>query len=181
MSRCLTIVIIGSLAVCVSCGALGYFWLRHSTTAVSNEMASVVATQVTGSLGPQDLASGAIVLTEDDLGVNTYITLDGSCGFNVTNGDAEIYGVKTEITPTGILIGCGGARYSAVPVVADGRVQLTQIEASNDLMRLVFSKDNLKKGVEEGINNALAAKGLTPTELTLQNDSLTIMTKGAQL
>jgi hypothetical protein len=179
MPRWAAILIIGSLAVCVACGALVYVLWHRTTTVVANEMASVVATQVTGSIRQQDLAIGTIVLTEDDLDVNTVIALDDSCGFNVINSDAEIYGVVTEITPAGITLGCAGATYSAVPVVADGRVQLSEMESSNELMRFVISKDKLKDGVEKGINGALEAEGLTPTGLTLQNGSITITTTGA--
>ena len=181
MPRWVVILIVGSLAVCVTCASLGVVFWRRAGSAVSNEMANVIATQVADNIGTRALATGEIVLTEDDLDVNTHTTSDGSCGFNVVNSDAEIYGVTTEITPAGILFGCAGARYSAVPVVLDSRVQLTQIETSNGVMDFVFSKDKLKKGVEEGINSALAAKGVTPTGLTLQNGSITILIEGAAL
>jgi hypothetical protein len=181
MPRWVAIIIVGSLAVCVTCGSLGFVFWRKAQSSVSNEIASVIATQVADNIGARALATGEIVLTEDDLDVNTFITLDGSCGFNVTNGDAEIYGVTTEITPTGIRFGCAGAMYSAVPVILDGRVQLTQFETSNVMMNFVISQDKLKKGVEEGINSALAAKGVTPTGLTLRNGSITILIEGAAL
>src|SRR5215216_1252357 len=181
MPRWVVIIIVGSLSVCVTCGSLGFLFWRKAQSSVSNEIASVIATQVADNIGTRTLATGEIVLTEDDLDVNTFITLDGSCGFNVTNGDAEIYGIKTEITPTEILFGCAGARYSAVPVVSDSRVQLTEIETSSGVMDFAFSKDKLKKGVEEGINSALAAKEVTPTGLTLRNGSITILIEGAVL
>jgi hypothetical protein len=65
-------------------------------------------------------------------------------------------------------------------VIADGRVELTEVEASNRLMDFVISKGNITNGVEQGINSALDAKGLQPTEITLQNGSLTIMTTGGR-
>jgi hypothetical protein len=181
MPRWAVILVVSVLAVCITCVALGFVIRRWTGSAVSTEMANVIATQVTGNIGVSALAAGEIVLTENDLDVNTHTTSDGSCGFNVVNSDAEIYGVTTEITPAGITFSCAGGTYSAVPVVIDFQVQLTEIEASNVVIGVVFSKDKLMKGVEAGINGALAAKGVTPTGLTLQNGSITILLEGAAL
>src|SRR5215216_4498489 len=87
MPRWVVIIIVGSLSVCVTCGSLGFLFWRKAQSSVSNEIASVIATQVADNIGTRTLATGEIVLTEDDLDVNTFITLDGSCGFNVTNGN----------------------------------------------------------------------------------------------
>ena len=177
MPRWVIVLIIGFLVICVGCASLGFVFRRWTGSAVSNEMANVIATQVTGNIGVTALAAGEIVLTEIDLDVNTHTIDDGSCGFNVVNGDAEIYGVTTEITPAGITFGCAGGTYSAVPVVIDGQVHLTEIDTSNAVIGVVLSKDKLMNGVEEGINGALDAKDVTPIEIALESGQLTILTE----
>jgi hypothetical protein len=179
MPRWILGIISGCLVLCVGCGALFLMFLRHEQTVVAQAMANVIATQVADNIGSRALRTGQIVLTEEDLDVNTAISLDGSCGVNVINSDAEIYGVTTEITTAEIAFSCVDARYSAVPVVQDGRVELTEIQGPSGVMRFVFSKDKLKQGFEKGINDALAANGVKPTGITLQSGSVTILTESA--
>jgi hypothetical protein len=182
MARLAAIILGGTLVLCVACGTLVYLFWNHEQTVVAQKVANVIATQVADNFGTSALETDQIVLTEDDLDVNTSIALDGSCGFNVTGGDAEIYGVTTEITPSKIAFGCAGeSMYSAIPVVHDGRVELTKFKTSSIITEIIFSKGKLKMGVEKGINDALAAKGVKPVGITLERGSMTILTEGAAI
>lgn len=181
MARLALIIVGGTLVLCVACAALVVVYWRKAETSVSTEIAHVITTQVEDNIGASALKTGQVVLTEDDLDINTVTSLDGSCGFNVINSDAEIYGVTTEITTTEIAFGCIGAEYSAVPVIQDDRVVLTNIAASNGVTNFIFSKEKLKKGFEAGINDALAAKGVKPTGITLKNGSMTILMDDAKI
>jgi hypothetical protein len=169
------VVIGGCLVLCVGCAALAVVLWRNAETSVSNEIASVIATQVVDNIG----TSRKVVLSEEDLDINTYITLDGSCGFNVTNGNAEIYGMKTEISKTKITFGCAEVEYSAVPVVQDGRIVVANIDASNGVMNMVFPKGKLKGALERGLNDAMAARSVKPVGITLRDGSMTILVEGA--
>src|SRR3712207_7517331 len=57
------------------------------------------------------------------------------CGFNVTNNQATIYGVTTDIDPDGVSIFCI-VTYSAVPVISGGRVDLTQVRSEEHTSEL---------------------------------------------
>jgi hypothetical protein len=184
MPRWLLIVLVAPLGLCVVCGSLGYFValpkVRHaisdSQAAVADEMAAAVATSVSNAIAAQSLPEGQLVLTPTDINVNNAnASTPGQCGFNVSNLATRIYGVQTEISPAGIAILCV-VTYSAVPVVADGRVDLIQVAVSENAARFVFPKERFEEGVEEGINRALSAAHLTPTALTLADGLLTITT-----
>jgi hypothetical protein len=173
MPRWLGILLVGSLAVFVTCVMLAIVMWSRAGSAVSHEVASVIATQVADN---SDRETGEIVLTEADLDINNIVSFNGSCGVNLMVGNAEIYGVITEITPSDISFVCADKKYSAVPVVVDGLVQLTAFEGPGGMIRLVLPRGKLKAGVEKGINDALAARGVTPTGIILHNGSITILT-----
>jgi len=184
MPRWLLIVLVAPLGLCVVCGSLGYFValprirtsISESQAAVADEMADAVAASVSRAIAAQSLADGQLVLTPADLDVNnTVATASGQCGFNVNTVAARIYGVTTQFSPTALSIFCV-VTYSALPVVADGRIDLTQVAVSENAARFVFPKERFEEGMEEGINRALAAAGLTPTALSLDVDALTITT-----
>jgi hypothetical protein len=180
MPRWVTGIIIGAGVLLIACASFAYVLRHRADSAVAREIASVVAPQVVASISPSDIALGQLVLTEDDLDINNALSLDGSCGFTLSNDGTQIYGVTTEITPAGITFDCASINtYSAVPVVEDGRVELTEIESANSLMKFIFSKDSLGKGFEQGVNSALETKGLTPISITLANGTMTILTEKA--
>ncbi|HEY7031283.1 MAG TPA: hypothetical protein VH482_08160 [Thermomicrobiales bacterium] len=184
MPRWLVIVLAAPLGLCVLCGSLGYFValpkiqhsLSESQAAAADVMADAVATSVSHAITTQSPLDGQLVLTPTDIDVNnTVATAPGRCGFNVNNVATTIYGVETEISPSGLSIFCI-VTYSAVPVVTDGRIDLTQVTVSANAARFVFPKERFEEGVEEGINRALTTAGLTPISLSLADDSLTIAT-----
>jgi hypothetical protein len=180
MGRWVLIIIGGSLALCLGCVVIGVFVVRpRAQSAVASAMADAIATSAAGSISTSALATGELVLTADDLDVNNAISYSGSCGISVTNQETAIYGITTEITPAGIFVGCEGGNYSAVPVVKDGRVEITEIEVSTGVLKVFLSKNNFEKGMEEGINRALAANKLTPIAITLDDGAMTILTEGA--
>ncbi|MEA2525886.1 MAG: hypothetical protein QOF73_3113 [Thermomicrobiales bacterium] len=175
MPRWVVIVIVAPLALCVTCASLGYFvLLPRMRGAVAKEMANAVATSVSSSIVPGEFPTGRLVLTAADLNVNNEF-VPGECGFQVTNDGTRIYGVVTQISPSGIALVCG-VTYSAVPVVENGRVELTQVVVSRGAANFVLPKGKFAEGMENGINRALESNGLTPAAIALQHDSMTIMT-----
>jgi hypothetical protein len=184
MPRWLLIVLVAPLGLCVVCGSLGYFValpkirssIAESQAAVADVMADAVATSVSRAIAAQSSSDGQLVLTPTDIDVNnTAAPASRQCGFNVGNVATRIYGVETAINPSGISIFCI-VTYAAVPVVTAGRVDLTQVTVSESAARFVFPMERFAEGVENGINRALLAAGLTPTSLTLGDGSLTIAT-----
>jgi hypothetical protein len=87
----------------------------------------------------------------------------------------------TEIGPAGIALALPGVRYSGVPVVENGRLELTEVKAANDGRELVLSEDVFERGMEGGINRALHAHQLTPTAIALDEGSMTIRTEPTDL
>ena len=181
MPRWVPVLIVTPLALCIGCGSLGYFVLWPKLTnqiqsALAEEMANAVAASVSDKIERTPLPSNRFVLTRADIDVNNAVfEASDQCGFNVTNNRATIYGVETELSPAGVSIVCL-VTYSAVPVITDGRVDLTQVTVSEGTARFVFPKERFEEGMEAGINRALATAGLTPTALTLDTGLLPIAT-----
>jgi hypothetical protein len=181
MRRCCLWIVVAALGLCVGCAGLGYFLaLPRFQSAAADQMAESVATSVAGRLAGSAGAAGTLVLREADIDVNND-DADG-CGINVDNAGTRIYGVVTEIRETGITLRCSGNQdlsYSAVPVVEDGRVELTEVTTSSNWMRFLLPKEKFADGLEEGINQALDARGLRPVSIELRDGSMAIRTESA--
>jgi hypothetical protein len=172
------------LALCVMGTNLGYFvvlpGIRHavekSQTAVSNAMAEAVSSSILVNIEEIGRRPGQLVITAADLNVNND-DVPGESGIETGPSGTRIWGVVTEIGPTGITLTVGdGVTYSAVPVLEGGRIAFTEAEVSTALMRLLLSKEGFARGMELGINGALDTLGLTPTAIRLDDGILVITT-----
>lgn len=188
----LVLVIVAPLALCVGVASLGYVVVRpliktvqaELQSAATNEMAESVFRSVSRRIEESDRAThgqtgtGALVLSANDLDVNN-ATVPGEMGIEVGSGGARIYGVVVEISPAGIALVMPGVTYTGVPVVKDGRVDLTRIRASDDALGFVFSEEMFEESLEGGINRALARYRLRPTSVTLRHGSMIVQTEPA--
>ena len=183
MPRWALILIVSPLVLCVSCAVVGYLvvWPRVKT-ATSDQLADAMADAVFGSLSNRiaatALQSGDLVIRAADLAVNNAV-VPGEAGFETGTDGTWIYGVVTEVSPAGIALLLPGVTYSGVPVVADGRVEITDIETADNLLGFILTEETFERGLEEGINRALAAHGLTPTAIALGSGRLAIQTDAA--
>ena len=168
----------GLLLLAGGCAALGYFvvvpWYRGTQTAVSDEIANMIAFQVSGQIAGG--AGNRLVLDALDLDINNAL-VPGEAGVESGTNGTRIYGFVTGIDPTGITLGIGQEPfYSAVPVASAGRIELTEVTGTNLGLRAFLSADAFANGMETGINRALEEHGLRATALTLRSGSLTIQT-----
>jgi hypothetical protein len=181
MRRCCLWIVVASLGLCVGCAGLGYFLaLPRFQSAAADQMAEAVATSVADRIAASTGAAGTLVLRGADIDVNNDSA--SGCGINVDNSGTRIHGVETEISSSGITLRCAESddlAYSAVPVVEDGRVVLTEVTTSSNWMRFLLPSDKFARGVEAGLNQALEARGLRPVSITLRSGSMAIVTEAA--
>jgi hypothetical protein len=177
MPRWVWIIIGTPLALCAICGYLFFAVIKpHFHAALEKEMANAVATSVSESMGTK--VQQPLVITPADLNVNNSES-SGECGFTTSTSGTTIYGVRTGIDRSGITIVCGGMTYSGKPIVKDGRVDLTEVKVSSGAVGILFPKESFETGMENGINRALEARGMTPTQLTLYDGWMTIRTESS--
>lgn len=192
MRGCVLGITIGSLALCMAVAAFGIFvaWpklrtaVSESQAAVTAEMADAVFLSVSRRIQASEIPAGGqiggneLVLTATDLNVNN-VVVPGEVGVETGTFGTRIYGIVTEIGVEGISLELPGVTYSGVPVVEDGRVELTQIQAGDDVLGFIFSEDIFEQSMEEGMNRALEAHALRPISISLRHGSMTILTERA--
>jgi hypothetical protein len=174
------------LVLCVGCASAGYFvawpWLsdqlHQGQEAVADEMTEAVFRSVARRIEAGDLSAdgptgGELVLFANDINVNN-TSVPGEVGIETGTEGTWIYGIETEIRPTGVALLLPGVTYSGLPVVEDGQVVLTRIEAGADVLGFLFSKATFEESLEGGINRALALHELTPLSVTLGHAVMTI-------
>ncbi len=195
MRGCVLGLLVVLLILCVGGAALGYFvgipWARTAISkgqmSLSNTMADAVTASVSSRIEERALRKGELVIRSADINVNN-AEVPGEFGIETGTDGTWIYGLETEISPRGLALvvpgepdvtNAGHQMALAVPVVEDGRVELTEVEVASGVMRFFLSKDGFEQGMEAGINRALQAHGLTPTSITMGNGQLTILTEPA--
>jgi hypothetical protein len=187
MPRWALVLIVVSLALWISCAFLGYIvvwpWIKsvvsESQAAVTNEMAEAVFQSVSRRIAASDRAADSrtnaieLVLKEDDLNVNN-AEVPGEVGIETGPNGARVYGVVTEIDPTGISMLLPGVTYTGIPVVEDDRIEMTRIDASNEFLGFALSAEMFEESLEHGINLALAGRELRPVSITLRHGAMTV-------
>lgn len=193
MRGCLLGLLVVLLVLCVGGAALGYFvglpWARAAISkgqmSVSDTMADAVTASVSRRIEERALPKGELVIRSADINVNN-TEVPGEFGIETGTDGTWIYGLETEIDQTGIVLLVPGApdpsnpdnrMALAVPVVEDGRVELTEVQVATGVMELFLSTDGFERGMEAGINGALQTHGLIPTSITLGNGQMTIQTE----
>jgi hypothetical protein len=176
---------VGVLAFCATCVSLGFFAIgpaiqgvvSKSQGAVSEQMAETVATSVAGSIAASTRLPEGIEIREAELNVNNAVVF-GEAGIETGTDGTVIYGFTTHIGSEGIsLLIDGATAYSGVLSVQNGRVELTEVQASVPLFKHVLTADGFEQAMENGINQALSARGLVPVSLSLGEGVMTIVTR----
>jgi hypothetical protein len=174
--------IVTPLALCLTCGALGYFvvvprvrgGLENSREATSNQIAESVQASLTKRIEAHPDGAKTFIIQGTDLNVNN-ADIPGEWGVKTGTDGTRLWGIDTEITPAGITLHMGDtSTYSGVPHITAGRIELTQVVLSGDAPRMLLSADGFADGMERGINRALDDHALEPTTITLGNGFLTI-------
>ena len=179
MPRWLIVLISALLLVCVGLPTFGYFVvLPKLQNAVSypieDAIAEVIAYQVDQAATGQPLPERSVTLDEINLDINTLIDTGDAVGFEVTNGDALIYGAVTTITTQSIEVSLIDMVFTAKPEIEDGMFNLVDVAFEKGLTGHLISADAFELGLERGINEALAEHGISPVSATLGNGVVTI-------
>lgn len=184
LPRWVLALIVGLFALCITCAAFGYFVvlprgkevIAGNQDAVSNQLAENVAASIAVMIRETVRPDGTLALGEGELDVNNAVAI-GESGFETGSDGTRIFGIVTEIDLDGIHLVMGdGLAYSGMPMVVEGRVELLNISVSSRLMGLFLTEDGFAQGMADGINDALAAAGLSPVSLTLSDGSMVITT-----
>ena len=177
--------LVAPLVLCVICLGAGYFaglpWVQDR---VSNEVADTVEGKVARSMSSREVSRNRIVVNANELDINNTV-FSSDVAINVTNDGTEISGFSTDITEDRIRVVGGDPddlAYTAVPTVENGRIVLTDVEAGPGrwhIITLLLPEDAFASGLEDGINRALAAKGLRAVDVRLGDGTMTIETEAA--
>ena len=187
MPRWAIVLTVVPLLLCLGCGIFGFFLVREGAEEIVPEVRGNVSAAMAGALSDRistridALARAAggigeveeIVLRPVDLDVNTD-HVPGEAGIETGTDGTHIYGVETQIGPGGITLAFPGVTYSALPILVDGRIELTRIEDSGNMIGFLFPEESFEEVMEGGINGALRRHGLTPVSLMLRSGAMTI-------
>jgi hypothetical protein len=172
MPRWALILVVAPLALCVGCASVGYLvvvpWMKarlsEGRSDVTHGMEEAVFLSVSRKIKASELSPGGriggneLVLNGADLNVKNEV-VPSEAGIETGTNGTRIFGIITQVSPAGISLLLPRVTYSGVPVVEDGRVELTQIEAKDDALGFIFSEETLELSLEGGINRALDVRG----------------------
>ena len=168
---------LGILGLCVLAGVLGYFvGLPRFREAVGGEVADAMCTEVARHLAPRPGAApvpGRYTITEADLERSMVEEAEGQ---NVEDVDISITPNQIEITLTSS--GDQELSYAGQVAAENGRLVVTDFEASNDVMDFFFPADELAEGIEDGVNRYLALNTLRLNDVELGDGELTLDVRG---
>jgi hypothetical protein len=175
-----------ALLVCVVAGVVGGRMLVRRVQSELSEpveiaIAESVESSVLQAIQTQGPEPAELRISQLDLDINTATGPAGESGFEVTTfGDQDlvvIYGATTTIDDSGISILLADMEFHAVPVVEEDHFELTGLSTEKGISGWIISPDAFEAGLESGINDALAASGLTPESITLDHGQMTITTE----
>lgn len=193
MPRWAIVLTVVPLGICLGCVVLGFIAFRHVVDEVvpdlqddvSDEMAAVLSEYVSRRIEASARAAGGLdavdklVFRPVDLNVNNLLVSSApgapsEVGIETGPEGTVIYGIETRISPSGVTLVLPGVTYSAVPVVEEGRIELTEIEAGENLLGFIFSDESFEQAIEGGLNDALRDHGLVPVALSLRSGLMTV-------
>ncbi|CAA9562756.1 MAG: hypothetical protein AVDCRST_MAG49-2642 [uncultured Thermomicrobiales bacterium] len=168
--------IVALLALCVLGSALGYFVaLPRLRDNLRDEVADGIGTEVAGQIAPAGNAEpGRHVITARDLQDSLTGRISGQ----------GLEDLVVRIAPTGVEFGFStrgqDATYAGNPVVAGGRLAMTDMTVSNDSLGFFLRPDDVGAAIEAGVNGYLAANGLTLDGVELGEGEMTLVTAPAR-
>lgn len=131
------------------------------------------------AIGAGNDGQGDVRLHDRDLSVNNTAVV-GEAGWETGTSGTVVYGFDLLITTTNLSLGIEGKpMLSGVPVIVDGRLELTDVEVIDDSsFAVILNQEDFEQVVEGGLNDALAAHDLTPTGLSLRDGVMIIEVGG---
>jgi hypothetical protein len=168
------LILFGALGACLLiCVIVGFFLVRSIQsgfeTVVEDGMAAVVENQI----GPTGAAQpGTYVLTTDEIlgELNAALTEEGAnideLFVRILPGNQVILGIDSEGQEL---------EYTATLAATDGRLDVTNVDASNSFLNFIAPGDRIANGLEAGVNNYLEANGLTLVSISTVEGELTLV------
>jgi uncharacterized RDD family membrane protein YckC len=92
--------------------------------------------------------------------------------------DTDSREFSSSIYPTGIVFSAGGnVLYLATPVISNGKLKITNVESIGPYVfeKSIVTGHNFREGIENGINGALAARGVRATSLELRDGYILLL------
>jgi hypothetical protein len=171
MARWIVGCTVSLLLLCISAGAISYFVAvprvqHHLGDSLTTAMSRELTTSVFEGIETNGITNGRVVIHPSDLDVNTE-DRPGEAGFEVTDDGSIVYGGEMAIDESGITLSFMNATYSGSPVIEDGGLVLTAVQSTSGAFDLFYDDDAFEATVEQGINDALAARNLIPVAVTL--------------
>jgi len=172
MGRRFTFIVVGILGVCViCCGLVWFVAIPRARDTVEDGLREAVGTEVAVRVAPLGTAEpGEYVITEADL----------LRQFNeaVADNSAEVKDLGLDITPDQIRIGFTSgeqdAEYTGRLVAVDGRLEVQDMQTSSGFLDFLFPASIVANGIEDGVNNFLAANNLILTNLVMEDGQITL-------
>jgi len=168
------LIIFGALAACLLiCVVAGFFLVRSIhvgfETVVEQGISSAVEEQIgaTGSAQP-----GTYTFTVDDF--------LGHLEQELSNEGANIDELFIRILPgnqfeLGIESEGQDLEYTATLAAMDGRLEVTEVDASNSFLNFVAPGRRIANGLESGVNDYLEANNLVLTDISTTEGEMTIV------
>ncbi|HYJ13466.1 MAG TPA: hypothetical protein VEW66_07740 [Thermomicrobiales bacterium] len=118
---------------------------------------------------------GTVRMRDRDLTVNN-TAVAGEAGWETGTSGTVVYGFEVWFTPEGVHLGIGNeAMYSGVPTILDERLELLDVRTMDvPAFMSLMSADDFEEVIEGGLNEALAAHDLLPTNLTLGDGEMIV-------
>ena len=168
--------VVGVLVLClVGCG-LGYFiGVPRFRDGVQDGMEDAISTTVAEQIPARaggTARPGVYEITEEEL--QREIT-----------GNVDVQSVEDfviDLTPGGIVFRITPSNadqeltYSGNPEAVDGRLQMTNMESSENFLDWIVPADDLGEAIENAVNDYLAANNLALESVELTNNVLTLET-----
>jgi hypothetical protein len=168
------LIVFGSLGACLLiCVIAGFFLIRSIQggfeEVVEDGMGAVVEEQIgaTGAAQP-----GTYVITTDDIlaQLNTQLTEGGAnideLFVRISPGNIVVLGIESEGQDL---------EYTATVAAIDGRLDVTNIEASNSFLNFIAPGSSIANGLEAGVNDYLDQNNLTLTSLSTAEGEITLV------
>ncbi len=168
------LIVFGALGAClIICVVAGFFLMRSVQsgfeTVVDDGISAVMDDQV-GGLGTAQ--PGTYVITTEAILAQLNAQLDSQ--------GARIDDLFVQILPDnrivlGITSDGQDLEYNATLAATDGRLEVTDIDASNGFLNFIAPGSKIANGLESGVNDYLEANGLRLTSLSTTDGELTLV------
>ena len=162
------IILVLLLVICVGLGwFVGVPRIRDS---VSDSIEHGIGTQVSQELGAVNIGAGSHTLDLTTIADQLHGQL----------GNAGVEGITLRGDGTRLYLGLTSrgseAVYSGIPAVVDGKLVMTDMTSSNNVLGFVIPPDRLGEAIETGVNSFFSQQGQEIVGITVGTDSLTVET-----